>query len=116
MQKCTKGGMYEKEERKQASCAGSRFCYDSWYAGRLRKHSIHNNRQGCCFIDWNTGENSPLDMFLMSQCKYAIIANSTFSYWGAMLGRKKELVYYPTKWINSEFGNPHIFPEDWKTY
>lgn len=68
------------------------------------------------FIDWNTGENSPLDMFLMSQCKYAIIANSTFSYWGAMLGRKKELVYYPTKWINSEFGNPHIFPEDWKTY
>lgn len=40
------------------------------------------------FIDWNTGENSPLDMFLMSQCKYAIIANSTFSYWGAMLGRK----------------------------
>lgn len=30
MQKCTKGGMYEKEERKQASCAGPRFCYDSW--------------------------------------------------------------------------------------
>lgn len=68
------------------------------------------------FIDWNIGENSPLDMFLMSQCKYAIIANSTFSYWGAMLGRKKSIVYYPTKWIRSAAGNPLIFPENWRTY
>lgn len=68
------------------------------------------------FVDWNIGINSPLDMYLMSQCKYAIIANSTFSFWGAMLGKQKEIVYYPTKWINSKDGNPQIFPVEWKTF
>lgn len=65
------------------------------------------------FIDWNTGENSPLDMYLMSECKYAIIANSTFSYWGAMLGPQKEIVIYPAKWINHPFMIGDIFPKDW---
>lgn len=72
--------------------------------------------ENACYIDWNIGENSPLDMFLMSQCKYAIIANSTFSYWGAVLGVRKKQVYYPTKWINSKYGQPQIFPSDWKAY
>ncbi len=47
-------------------------------------------REPCCFLDWNSGTDSPLDMYLMSQCRYGIMANSTFSYWGARLGRKKK--------------------------
>ena len=65
------------------------------------------------FVDWNNGTNSPLDMYLMSQCKYGIIANSTFSYWGARLGIKKEIIIYPQKWWNSSDGNPDIFPINW---
>lgn len=65
------------------------------------------------FVDWNTGNNSPLDMYLMSQCNGAIIANSTFSYWGAVLGNKKKRVYYPSKWINSKRGMPDIFMDGW---
>ena len=68
------------------------------------------------YIDWNTGENSPIDMYLMSLCRGAIIANSTFSYWGACLGNKKTRVYYPKKWINSSRGVPDIFHEDWISY
>lgn len=64
-------------------------------------------------VDWNKGEKSPLDMFMMSKCKYAIIANSTFSYWAAMLGEKKEIVIYPKLWENSEVGSPDIFPSNW---
>ena len=68
------------------------------------------------FVDWNRGEDSPIDMYLMSQCNGAIIANSTFSYWGAFLGRKKARVYYPKKWINSPRGVPDIFYDDWISY
>lgn len=64
------------------------------------------------FIDWNKGRDSYLDMYLMSHCKAGIIANSTFSYWGARLGEKKDVIY-PKKWINSSFGAFDIFMEDW---
>lgn len=63
------------------------------------------------FIDWNHGKESFLDMFLMSKCKAAIIANSSFSYWGAILGQKKSFVVKPKKWIGNEV--PDIFPDTW---
>lgn len=68
------------------------------------------------YVDWNKGVDSYIDMYLMSNCKYAIIANSTFSYWGAKLGRKKEIVIYPTKWVNEPYTAPTIFPNDWITF
>lgn len=64
------------------------------------------------FIYWNTGVNSPIDMFLMSRCKGAIIANSTFSYWGAYLGHRHKIVVYPKKWINGQ-KTPNIFMANW---
>ena len=65
------------------------------------------------FIDWNKGKDSPLDMYMMSQCDNAIIANSSFSYWGAFLGKKKETTIYPQKWWNSQDGNPDLFWNGW---
>ena len=69
--------------------------------------------ENAIFVDWNKGTDSPLDMYLMSQCRYGIIANSTFSYWGAVLGENKCHVIYPQKWWNNNAGNPNIFPEGW---
>ena len=69
--------------------------------------------QNAVFVDWNTGERSPIDMFLMSNCKSAIIANSTFSYWGALLGEKKKIVTYPSRWINPPASIGDIFPNEW---
>ncbi len=41
-------------------------------------------------IDHNTGKQSLLDMQLMSHCRGNICANSTFSFWGARLNKRKD--------------------------
>ncbi len=43
-------------------------------------------------IDWNQGEDSLYDCMLMSKCKYAVCANSTFSMWAARLSERPDKV------------------------
>ncbi len=53
-------------------------------------------------------------LMLMSLCEGgAVISNSTYSWWGAMLGCNYvgAPVAYPKKWIGKE--NPVLFPESW---
>lgn len=65
----------------------------------------------CVYVDWNKGADSYLDMYLMSLCDASIIANSTFSYWGAMLGNNKDFVIRPKIWVGEWV--PDIFPDNW---
>ncbi len=56
-----------------------------------------------------------IDLFLMSQCKYNIIANSTFSWWAAWLNNNdKKTIIAPRKWFNDEkIDTSDILPESW---
>ena len=63
-------------------------------------------------ISKNKGKNSYKDMYLMSQCKHNIIANSSFSWWGAYLKKNKGITICPKKWSNSEF-QPKLIKDDW---
>lgn len=67
----------------------------------------------CEFVDWNKGENSFRDMQLMSLCQHNIIANSSFSWWGAWLNPNPgKMVLSPHRWINME-ERTDIIPDSW---
>ena len=59
------------------------------------------------------------EMVLMSACDHHIIANSTFSWWGAYLAgsqNKEKIVCYPDVWFGMEYMNQNtkdLFPERW---
>ena len=64
-------------------------------------------------VDNNSGNKSYIDMYLMSLCKHNIIANSTFSWWGAWLNTNdQKIVIMPDKWLN-HIQAPGIFPSEW---
>ena len=65
------------------------------------------------YVDWNKGIDSWQDMYLMSCCKHNIIANSTFSWWGAWLNpNKKKVVIAPSLFLNTET-TPDLIPDSW---
>ena len=51
----------------------------------------------------------------MSLCKDFIIANSTFSWWGAWLGKyPNKVVIFPERWMeNLNSLNTDLMPSDW---
>ena len=67
------------------------------------------------YISNNKGLKSYEDMRLMAACKHNIIANSSFSWWGAWLNQNSnKQVYAPKKWANKQsLKNNDLIPETW---
>ena len=58
------------------------------------------------------------DLFLMAKCRHNIIANSSYSWWGAWLNAAQDKrVIAPAQWFTSNFLASHcvvdLYPEDW---
>lgn len=69
----------------------------------------------CQFVDHNHGIESYNDMRLMSMCLHHIIANSSFSWWGAWLAQNSDQnVFYPKNWFNNpSYDISDLVPEFW---
>jgi hypothetical protein len=54
------------------------------------------------------------DLYLMSLCKQNIIANSSFSWWGAWLNNNKnKIVIAPRQWFTFPSSLKTRLPEEW---
>lgn len=64
------------------------------------------------FVEGNTPEE---DLYLMSLCKYNIIANSTFSWWAAWLNNNvtKEIICPKHWYVNGDNSLKEFIPESW---
>lgn len=66
-------------------------------------------------VDINHGKDSFYDMWLMSNCRHNICANSTFSFWGARLnGNEGKIMIRPTIHKNSQVFRKEEMEELWQ--
>lgn len=109
-------------------------CTEDYYAGAIREMKrmypkaqfylfsddadyVRNTYVGeeYTVVDVNHGRDSFYDIWLMSQCKHNICANSTFSFWGARLNANPDKVMMrPSIHKNSQKFEPAVMHELWK--
>jgi hypothetical protein len=69
-------------------------------------------------VEHAKGELAHTDMYLMTQCKHVITANSTFSWWGAWLNANpQKIVVSPKEWFASPkimHNMADILPPEWQ--
>jgi len=83
-----------------------------WVKENLKVEEPHE------FINYGS-DGDYLEIMLMSFCKHNIIANSTFSWWGAWLNENPDkIVIAPKRWYNDEsfqkyYEKGYFIPPDW---
>lgn len=67
------------------------------------------------FVTLNSKDRGVLDMALMQRCRHHIIANSSFSWWGAWLNPSaSKLVIAPKRWFNNvSHDTRDLIPPSW---
>ena len=67
------------------------------------------------FVEGDSGQQAYIDLELMSHCRHHVIANSSFSWWGAWRGNAPDQrVYAPAQWFSDpETDTSDVVPIRW---
>lgn len=90
----------------------------TWYIfsdDPVSARELFQNIPSCYFVEGNN-QDAWKDMALMAACKHHIIANSSFSWWGAWLSNHTGITIAPKNWFNpaKAIFNIHDFvPAHW---
>jgi hypothetical protein len=79
----------------------------------VKRHWSHDGPY--TIVDHNGAEAPEEDLRLMSLCRHHIIANSTFSWWGAWLSDSiNKIVISPDRWFDhGQLDMGDLLPENW---
>lgn len=68
------------------------------------------------YVTHNRADKNYQDLRLMSMCQHNIIANSSFSWWGAWLNANpQKIIIAPQRWMNNSTRNTSdLIPQTWK--
>ena len=65
-------------------------------------------------IYFSEAQDNVTDLYSMSFCSHNIIANSSFSWWGAWLNENQnKKIVAPSKWFANDTVSSNIIPNDW---
>lgn len=80
-----------------------------WVQQNLKLNFPHTH------VTHNQESKDYMDLWLMSLCKHHIIANSSFSWWGAWLSNNKDkIVIAPKNWFNQpDIDTKDLIPDSW---
>jgi len=66
------------------------------------------------YVDHNGADAAFQDLRLMTRCRHHIVANSSFSWWGAWLGQGPgQMVVAPRAWFADGRATPDLMPPSW---
>lgn len=78
------------------------------------KENFDSHAHNATVVDLQSPDAPQHDMHLMSLCRHHIIANSSFSWWGAWLGSGAGLTIAPKRWFADERVDTNdIIPDRW---
>jgi hypothetical protein len=93
--------------------------YIKYHVGSDLKIIVFSDDQQWCrenfpmHYSFSSGLSKYDDMKLMAACNYHVIANSSFSWWGAWLGGQR-MVVAPKQWFSdSNIDSSDIIPDRW---
>jgi len=79
------------------------------------KQNFDSHGHEAVIVDLDHGDTPWHDMHLMSLCRHHIIANSSFSWWGAWLAQQEGTTIAPKTWFaNLPHDTSDICPASWK--
>jgi hypothetical protein len=71
--------------------------------------------QNSYYVAHNKAETAFQDLRLMQHCRHHIIANSSFSWWGAWLASaEQQLVLAPKQWFAAQQTPDNLIPANWR--
>jgi hypothetical protein len=78
-------------------------------------HAMMDGEPVSLWVKGNTPNSAFEELWLMSCCRHHVIANSSFSWWGAWMNPDSEkMILVPKYWFNTQSSYyPELFPADW---